>query len=181
MPRRVDRLRLGPAVTGLALAAASAASATPPPIMRARMSPPAPTAVTVRGLGGQVASFTAADLGRMPQERLTLTHMGRTSQYAGPELASLLRQVDAPLGARMHGAAVAVVVLATASDGYRVALSLGEVDPELHGGAKVILADEEDGRPLPPDEAPARLVIEGDVRPARDVHSIATLELRQLP
>ena len=166
----------------LALAAAPAALATPPPILGAKAGGPAPTGgVVIRGLSGQAVTLTPADLAKLPHDHLTLTHMGRTSDYAGPELAALLRQVDAPLGARMHGAAVADVVLLTASDDYRVALSLGEVDPELRPGTRVILADQEDGQALPPGEAPVRLVIGGEARPARDVHSVVSIELKHLP
>ena len=78
--------------------------------------------MTIHGLAGQVADFTAADLAKLPQVHVSVTHGGKTTDYAGPELAGLLRQVDAPLGARMHGSAVATVVLVRASDGYRVAL-----------------------------------------------------------
>ena len=166
----------------LALAAAPAAFATPPPIMGVKGGVIAtPAGIVIHGLSGQVVTLTPADLARLPHAHVTLTHMGRTSDYAGPEVALLLRQVDAPLGALMHGAAVADVVLLTASDDYRVALSLGEVDPELRPGARVILADQEDGRALPPDEAPFRLVIEGEAKPARDVHSVVSIELKHLP
>ena len=171
--------------TSVALAAAwavtGAAHATPPPIMHPQGVAAAPGAVTIRGLGGQTVSLTAADLARLAQQHVTVTHMGRTSDYAGPDLAGLLRQVDAPLGPRLHGSAVATAVLVGASDGYHVVLSLGEVDPELRPGAKAILADQEDGHALPADEAPARLVIEGDSRPARDAHSVISIELRRLP
>lgn len=164
----------------LALTAAAAAHATPPPIMHPQTAS-IPGAVTIRGLGGQTVSLTVADLAKLPQQHVALTHMGRTSDYAGPELADLLKQVDAPLGPRLHGAAVDTAVVVSASDDYRVVLSLGEVDPELRPGAKVILADQQDGHALPLDEAPVRLVIEGDSRAARDAHSVVSIELRRLP
>lgn len=159
-------------LAGLVAAAALAGTAA--------AQPPVAT-VTIRGLTGQVVVLGAADIARLPHQHAVLNHSGKTVDYAGPDLASLLRQVDAPLGARMHGRAVAVVVLVSASDNYRVALSLGEVDPDLRAGSRVILADQEDGRPLPPEEAPFRLVIDGDARPARDARSVVAVELRQLP
>ena len=168
---------------GIALAAAApAAFATPPPVMGAKAGVLAPASGAVmHGLSGPAVTLTPAELAKLPRIHLTLTHMGRTSDYSGPELATLLRRVDAPLGARLHGAAVADVVVLTASDDYRVALSLGELDPELRPGARVILADQEDGHALPPDEAPFRLVIDGEARPARDVHSVVSIELKHLP
>jgi hypothetical protein len=175
-------------LTALLVATAPASARTPPSQTPPTQTTPTQTpgtapasTVTLHGLRGEIAALSVVDLARMPQVHITLTHMGRTSDYAGPELAALLRQVDAPLGARMHGRAVATAVLVTASDGYRTVLSLGEVDPELRPGARVILADQEDGRPLPPNEAPARLVIDGDAKPARDAHSVISIDLRQLP
>ena len=168
----------GAVALGAALALAAGASrATPPPIMH----PSTPAAVTLRGLDGHAVALTTADLAKLPQMHVSVTHAGRTADYAGPALAGLLRQVDAPLGARLHGPAVATAVLVSASDDYRVVLSLGEVDPELRSGAKVILADQVDGHALSPDEAPARLVVDGDGRPARDAHSVVSIELRRLP
>jgi hypothetical protein len=180
------RALLGPAGLLAGLALASTAAATPPPIMGRSPGAEAPAdqasgVVQLRGLHGEAVSLTAADIASAPHVHVTLTHMGRTSDYAGPLLTDLLRRVDAPLGPRLHGRAVAVAVLVSASDDYHAVLSLTEIDPEVRPNARVILADQEDGRPLPPNEWPYRVVIEGDAKPARDVHSVVSIDLRQLP
>ena len=186
------RLAVGAAVAGFV----TPAFATPPPIMN---SPPtdrspasaamvgalptgaAPGTVVVRGLNGQSETLTAADIAKLPHEHVTLDHNGQTTDFSGPLVSDMLRDVGAPLGVRLHGSGVNDVVYVTAADKYRVVLSLAEVDPSFHKGAKVILADLADGKPLPPKEGPYRLVVDGDLKPSRAAYSVVLIELKHLP
>ena len=52
-------------------------------------------------------------------------------------------------------------ITATGSDGYRVVLSWGEIDPD-YANVAVVVAWQEDGVPLGASSAPARLVFPGD-------------------
>ncbi len=140
-----------------------------------------PGTVVVRGLTGQSETLTGADIAKLPHAHVTLEHMGVTSDFSGPLLSDLLRDVGAPMGVRLHGAGVNDVVFITAADKYRVVLSLGEVDPSFHKGAKVILADQADGKPLPLKEGPYRLIIDGDLKPSRAAYSVVAIELKHLP
>ena len=140
-----------------------------------------PGTVVVRGLSGQSEILTAADIARLPHAHVALDHMGVTTDFSGPLLSDLLRDVGAPMGVRLHGAGVNDVVFVTAADKYRVVLSLAEVDPSFHRGAKVILADQGDGKPLPVKEGPYRLVVDGDLKPARAAYSVEAIELKHLP
>ena len=54
-----------------------------------------------------------------------------------------------------------------------------ETDPAFRK-EQVMLADREDGAPLPPNEGPFRIVIQGDLRGARMVRRVTGLELRRL-
>ena len=175
---------------------ASPALATPPPIMSP--APPdrspasaamvgslptgsAPGTVVVRGLTGESETLTGADIAKLPHAHITLSHGDQTTDFSGPLLSDLLRDVGAPMGVRLHGSGVNDVVFVTAADKYRVVLSLAEVDPSFHKGAKAILADQADGKPLPPKEGPYRLVIDGDLKPARSAYSVVAIELKHLP
>ncbi len=175
---------------------ASPALATPPPIMSPAPSDrspasaamvgslpagAAPGTVVVRGLTGQTETLTAADIARLPHAHVSLDHMGVTTDFSGPLLSDLLRDVGAPMGVRLHGAGVNDVVFVTAADKYRVVLSLAEVDPSFHRNARVILADLGDGKPLPIKEGPYRLVVDGDLKPARAAYSVVAIELKHLP
>ena len=140
-----------------------------------------PGTVVVRGLSGQSETLSATDIARLPHAHVALDHMGVTTDFSGPLLSDLLRDVGAPMGVRLHGAGVNDVVFVTAADKYRVVLSLAEVDPSFHRGAKVILADQGDGKPLPVKEGPYRLVVDGDLKPARAAYSVVAIELKHLP
>lgn len=122
-------------------------------------------------------TLTAATLSDLPRRTLSLTVHGETHVYEGPALASVLEQLDPPLGPRLRGEALKTYVVVRAADGYVVVFSLAEIDPAMSPTA-VILADEADGAPLSADDGPLRLVVEGDARPARSVRQITAIELR---
>jgi len=172
------------------LAAASAASAQTPakdavsPASEAKvgaLSTSAPGTITLRGLNGETEVLTSAQLAALPHQTVTLSHEGKDTVYAGPTLSELLRDIGAPMGVKLHGQGVNDVVFVTAADQYRVVLTLAEVDPSFHKGAKVILADQADGKPLDPKEGPFRLVVDGDLKPARSARSVVEIDLKHLP
>jgi len=79
-----------------------------------------------------------------------------------------------PIGAQKTGfPALASALLG--SDGYRVVLALGEVDPSLHPGAALI-ADAMTGNPLDAHSDPLKLVATEDKRPARSVPNLTNIE-----
>ena len=92
-------------------------------------------------------------------------------------MADVLARVGAPLGEALRGAALASYIVVEAADGYRVVLSLAEVDPALSPTA-VLLADTVDGHPIGADDGPFRLVVEGDARPARSARQVTTITVR---
>jgi hypothetical protein len=188
--------RLLTAAAATVLAAAPAALArTPPPVMGggAKMSPESdarvgalpsgftPGTVQVLGLGDQHETLTAAQVAALPRAHVLVDHDGKTVNYSGPLVSDLLRDVDAPMGVRLHGSGVNDVVMVTAADKFRVVLSLAEVDPGFHKGAKVILADQADGKPLTGKEAPFRLMIDGDIRASRSEYGVVSIALKHLP
>jgi hypothetical protein len=140
---------------------------------------PSPATVVIKGEAGQVVTLTAADLDAMPQANATLSHDGHSFTLSGARLDAVLAKVAAPLGKGLHGPALADVILAKASDGYRVALSLGDVDPGVRS-EPVILADREDGKPLGKD-GPFRLAVGGDLRPARSARNVIEIDVLRLP
>jgi hypothetical protein len=140
---------------------------------------PSPATVIIKGEAGQSVTLTAADLDALPQAAVTLSHDGRSFTLTGARLDAVLAKVDAPLGKGLHGPALADVILVKASDGYRVALSLGDADPAVRS-EPVILADREDGKPLGKD-GPLRLAVGGDLKPARSARSVVEIDVLRLP
>jgi hypothetical protein len=137
--------------------------------------------IALRGPEGQTRTVTAADLAAMPHETSTLAgEHGPTRTYDGVPLTLLLQSVGAPAGKTLRGPAMADVVLVVASDGYRVALALAETDPGV-SPRKTLVADRADGAPLGPTEGPFRLVVEGDLRPARSARMVTAITVEAAP
>jgi hypothetical protein len=58
-------------------------------------------------------------------------------------------------------------------------LSVGEIQPDL-GDAPILLAWEEDGAPLPAEQAPAQLVVPGDGDDSRYIWAITEIDVRSV-
>lgn len=122
-------------------------------------------------------TLSAADLAAMPRVSAEITEQdGSKTTYEGVALQEILKKAGVSFGRQMRGKALAGYVLAEASDGYAVAFSLGELDPDL-GGEKIIVADKRDGKPLFQYQGPVRLVIPADKEGARSVRMLQKLEV----
>lgn len=135
--------------------------------------------LTLKGLAGQSATVTAADLASLPRATVILDAHGEKHVYEGPLLVDVLAKVGAPTGQALRGVELADAVLVSAADGYRVALGLAEADPGTRPN-RVILADRADGAPLSAKDGPFKLVIEGDLRPARSARRVTEIEVVRL-
>ena len=143
----------------------------------------APIRHTLRVSAGsylQDVSYTLADLKSMPHTSVTIhsPHSNTGETYSGVRLDDILRPLGVPLDKDLRGQALTLCLIATGSDGYRVALSLAEVDPTFHPG-EVIVADSYGGETLGAD-APFRLIVSEDKRPARSVKNLVSIELKSV-
>ena len=129
---------------------------------------------------GNVVTLDAATFAKLPHETLTVSDHGRSRTYSGVPLAALAAKIGAPAGESLRGPLLSAAWVARAGDGYRVALSVGEVDART-GARKAIVADAENGAPLSAKDGPFKLVVDGDLRPARSVRMLQGLELTPLP
>jgi len=128
----------------------------------------------------QDVSYTLADLKSMPHTSVTIhsPHSDTDETYSGVRLADILRPLGVPLDKDLRGQTLTLCLIATGSDGYRVALSLAEVDPAFHPG-EVIVADSYGSETLGAD-APFRLIVSEDKRPARSVKNLVSIELKSV-
>ena len=139
-------------------------------------APAAAQTLTVTGPTGQVVTLTAAEVAALPHVTVTLDAHGEKHAYAGPLLIDVLAKAGAPTGKDIHGPALADVILVTATDGYQVAYGLAEADPGTRPN-RIILADQADGAPLAAKDAPFKVVVEGDLRPARAARMVASIKV----
>jgi hypothetical protein len=95
------------------------------------------------------------------------------------ERGALLSDVLGKVGLATHpdrkNGALSFAVLAVGSDGYRAAVSYGEIAPKF-GNEDVLIAFRQDGKHL---KRP-RLVVPGDVHGGRDVYDLVELRVIRL-
>jgi hypothetical protein len=135
--------------------------------------------IAVTGAVPQPLTLTAADLANMPRASVTTKNNGIETVYEGVWLSDVLKKAGMRLGEALRGAALASYVLASASDGYQVLFSIGELDPDMTDG-QFLLADKANGKPLFGETGAFRLVVPKDKRGARSVRLLTTLEVVQL-
>jgi hypothetical protein len=110
---------------------------------------------------------------------------GRTVRYSGIPLRDVLRMADRieaqgePSMPRLRALSDSVIVL-TATDGYRVAVSAAEVALD-QTGRRHLLALLRDGAPLDEEQGPARLIVAGEEPRVRWIRMISRLDLVKLP
>jgi hypothetical protein len=136
-----------------------------------------PASVTVKGPRDS-AVLTAADLKSMRRYTITVAWDGGHT-FAGAGLTDILATIGAPSEKRLHGPALDQVVIITGRDGFISVLSIAETSLTLKP-QPVILADEEDGKPLDAKQGPYRLVIGGELKQPRSVWGVVGIELRPI-
>ena len=168
-------------LSSIARAQAVSVPTNPGATERLQASPAAVDHLELNGPGGQHVTISAADLQSLPRKTLQVhnAHSGAMETYQGVELSLLLGRLDAPLGQKLRGKALAMYVVAEGTDKYRALYSLAEVDPAFHNGT-VIVADREGGQPIAKD-GPFKLVNTEDKRPARWVRNLASIQLSSIP
>ena len=131
--------------------------------------------LTLDGKVKQVQRWTLDDLRMMPAEHVQVSYQTEhgpvSASFTGVLLWSLINSAGG-LDDPKNGAEVRHAILLTATDGYVVVTSTGEISPDF-GGKAAIIAYERDGKPL----SGFQLVMPGDKRGGRNVHDIATIDI----
>ena len=150
-----------------------------PAATQSAATPPTAT-IKVTGAVQTPLTLNAADLGAMPRQTVVIPDQDGTKiAYEGVPLVEILRKAGATLDKELRGSALTTYILATASDGYQVVFTLGEIAPEF-GNSTVLIADKRDGKPLFEYQGPVRLVCPNDKAGARSVRMLQTLEVVRL-
>jgi hypothetical protein len=137
-------------------------------------------ALTLKGLEpGQVKDIGPGEFAALPHVSLKVELHGNAHVFEGVPMLELLRSVGAPWGDTLTGKDLSDVALVTCQDGYKVAYSLGEIDPGTARG-QVLVADRMDGAPLDAHAGPFQVVVEADARPARDARMVTGIQLMRL-
>lgn len=152
----------------------------------AALAQPVPQAAPAAGavaIGGAVLhpeDWTAATLKTLPPTTLTVSfatgHGEERARWTGVLLWTLLDRAAIVADPHVLHASLRRTLLATGSDGYEVAFSVGELDPDL-GGAPVLVAYARDGVDLGPSDG-LRLVVPGDKLGARAVRGLVRITVQ---
>ncbi len=134
-------------------------------------------ALTLVGEGGTSKTFTMQELAALPQVDVAVPLEDNAKVvFRGPTIRSLMTLVGAPTGRALRGPAMLLGVLAEASDGYKVAYMLADVD-EQFGARTAIVALTQDGRALPAGDGPLRVIIAGEEHHARWIRQVIRMRL----
>lgn len=133
--------------------------------------------LAVTGLDGTVKTYTTAQLAAMPQVEITVTERDSSkSTFKGPSLRALMTLAGGPEGHDLRGPNMLIAVVAEASDGYKAAYMLAEIDPQF-GARNAILAISHDGKPLSAEEGPFRVILQGEDHRARWIRMVTKIKL----
>jgi DMSO/TMAO reductase YedYZ molybdopterin-dependent catalytic subunit len=123
-------------------------------------------------------TLSAADLAAMPRTNaIAKDRQGIPHTFAGVAIAEILNKAGVTTGKQLKGENLAKYLLVTCADGYQVVFSLAELDSSFTDRL-VILADQEEGKPLPSSTGPFRMVVPGEKKPARNCFQVVALTVR---
>jgi hypothetical protein len=121
-------------------------------------------------------SLDAGELAKLPATEVDASDHQTKHRYSGVLVRDILGLVGVPFGDALRGKALSLVVRITANDNYTVVFALAEFDPGF-SDRSIVLADQQDGQPLPDNAAPFRIVIPGDTHPARWIRQVRSIEV----
>ena len=171
--KRAARARIGARVVGIALLISAFAMAS-----KAAVLADADAAITISGRVEHPQGLTFQDLQKLPPVHVQISfltvHGTETGDFTGALLWAVLDNA-VPIDDPGRNARLRHVVLVTGRDGYVVALSEAELDPDFEG-KQVIFAYAKDGRSL--DTWGVRLIVPGDKHGGRAIRDIEDVNVR---
>ncbi len=137
-----------------------------------------PASIRIDGLVDKPGTFDAKSLAGLKRITLKVDDHGEPATYEGVPLTEVLALAGAPVGDRMRGAQLSLVVVAKAADDYVVAYSLAELDPGFTDRV-AILADRRDGKPLAETAAPFQIIVPGEKKHGRWIRQVVSLTVKE--
>lgn len=176
-PGLLRRLALSGALAVLLTGAAAGAGKVPSPAAEAA------AVITIGGAVLHPQSLAVADLERLPPTSLVASfateHGQERATWTGVLLWTLLERAGIEAGPQAPPSGRETLrrtLVVTGRDGYAVAFSVGELDPDF-GAAPAIVAYARDGAPLAAAQG-LRLIVPGDKRGGRAVRDVVRIEVQ---
>lgn len=126
-------------------------------------------------------AFTSEEISQIPHTEMAAfdPHEKKEHRYSGVPVHDILSRAGVEFGEKLRGASLRLAVILRAKDGYATLFALAEFD-DAFSDRTLLLADAEDGKPLPPGLAPFRLIAPGDKRAARWARMVTSIEVVQV-
>jgi|SRR6187200_1211762 DMSO/TMAO reductase YedYZ molybdopterin-dependent catalytic subunit len=137
-----------------------------------------PASLRIDGLVDKPGTFDAKSFAGLKRITLKVDDHGEPAVYEGVSLTEVLALAGAPVGERMRGAQLSIVVVAKAADDYVVSYSLAELDPGFTDRVS-ILADRRDGKPLAENAAPFQIIVPGEKKHGRWIRQVVSLTVKE--
>lgn len=128
----------------------------------------------------QALPFDLAALKAMPRTTITVTESEGKVTYSGVPFRTVLDTKEGKTSMSEARGLVDAVLLIHATDDYQVAVSAAAVAMDAKG-EQYLLAFECNGKPLPEDQAPAKLIIPADPMHVRWIRMIDGVQLIRFP
>jgi hypothetical protein len=136
------------------------------------------TELTLTGIAGKTKTLTPAEFKALPHVTVKVHngHADKDESYSGVAMKDLLAMVEPAKGEGPKVSGNMIVVVAGATDNFRVAITLCDTNPECRNG-QAIVADGEDGAPISTDGA-FKMVLTEDKKPARWARNLSSLTVK---
>lgn len=149
----------------------------------AQATPVTDGTVAFSGAFANPAELSVADLQALGSTTVDVTYQASGDEqqhsFTGVPLITVIESLGLQVDPETRNPLLSHYLVVTASDGYVLAISGGELDPNF-GNSPMLLAWEMDGQPLSAEDGPVRLVVPGDTRGGRYVYGIVSIELVNL-
>lgn len=139
----------------------------------------APTAIHVGGGVNKPADWTADKLRETfasQLKKVEYTAKGQKHVSTCVPLIAIVQAADPVTDPKHRNFAMRLAIVVSASDGYSATFGMGDLMPDV-GNRQVWLALDSDGQPLSGREAPAKLIVPGDAKPARAVWGVMKIDV----
>lgn len=126
------------------------------------------------------------ELKALPSRTATWTQHGKAHTVVGLPLEQVLAQagydrgpMSKEMAPRDKRPGFKLAIVASAPDGFQAVFSAAEITSGM-GKTEVLCIWEMDGKPLPPEQGPLRLVVPSDGEGSRSIHNLARLDVIDL-
>jgi hypothetical protein len=135
--------------------------------------------LTIVDEAGVKHTLAPSNVAKLPRQTVKVTSHDKEAEFSGPALMDVLKSCGVEFGEKLKGRHASTVAVLDAADGYRIVITLLEIDPATTDKIAV-LADQRDGSPLGTKEGPYRLVLPGEKREIRSIRNVSTIHIVNL-